>query len=111
MTHGELAEGSAVKLIGLGGVGGIVARYLALFLLPFAMFQYFTGKLAERTGPYKPLILGSLLYGGLLCLVGYSEAFMLWWVIIGLGLFHVRDGAIRHHRSFTDTHRLFTGQR
>ena len=31
--------------------------------------------------------------------------------IIGLGLFHVRDGAIRHHRSFTDTHRLFTGQR
>ena len=28
----ELAEGSAVKLIGLGGVGGIVARYLALFL-------------------------------------------------------------------------------
>ena len=28
----RLPEGSAVKLIGLGGVGGIVARYLALFL-------------------------------------------------------------------------------
>ena len=62
-------------------------RYLALFLLPFAMFQYFTGKLAERTGPYRPLLVGSLLYGMLLCAVGYSELFTLWWVMIGLGLF------------------------
>lgn len=62
-------------------------RYLALFLLPFALAQYFTGKLAERTGPYKPLLVGSLLYGLLLTLVGYSELFMLWWVMIGLGLF------------------------
>ena len=62
-------------------------RYLALFLLPFAMFQYFTGKLAERTGPYRPLLVGSLLYGMLLCAVGYSELFPLWWVMIGLGLF------------------------
>ena len=62
-------------------------RYLALFLLPFALFQYFTGKLAERVGPYKPLLAGSLLYGVLLCFVGYSELFMLWWVMVGLGLF------------------------
>ncbi len=62
-------------------------RYLALFLLPFALLQYFTGKMVERTGPYKPLLLGSLLYGLLLCLVGYSELFMLWWVMIGLGIF------------------------
>ena len=62
-------------------------RYLALFLLPFALFQYFTGRMAERTGPYRPLLLGSLFYGVLLCLVGYSELFTLWWVMIGLGVF------------------------
>ncbi len=62
-------------------------RYLALFLLPFAFFQYFTGRLAERTGPYRPLLLGSLLYGLLLCAVGYSGLFALWWVMIGLGMF------------------------
>ena len=31
--------------------------------------------------------------------------------VMGLGLFHVRDDAISHHRGFTDTHQLFTGQR
>lgn len=31
--------------------------------------------------------------------------------VMGLGLFRFRDGAIRHHRSFTDTHQLFTGAR
>lgn len=72
----------------LGAAGPAVrGRYLALFLLPFAFFQYFTGKLAERTGPYKPLLLGSLLYGLLLTFVGYSELFTLWWVMIGLGMF------------------------
>ena len=62
-------------------------RYLALFLFPFALCQYFTGKLAERTGPYKPLLLGSLVYGALLCLVGYSGLYGLWWVMVGLGVF------------------------
>jgi MFS family permease len=62
-------------------------RYLALFLLPFAFFQYFTGRLAERTGPYRPLLVGSLLYGLLLSVVGYSGLFALWPVMIGLGLF------------------------
>ncbi len=62
-------------------------RYLALFLLPFALFQYFTGRMVEHTGPYRPLLLGSLLYGLLLCFVGYSELYTLWWVMIGLGVF------------------------
>lgn len=31
--------------------------------------------------------------------------------LMGLGLFRFRDGAICDHRSFTDTHQLFTGQR
>jgi MFS family permease len=62
-------------------------RYLALFLLPFALLQYFTGRLAEITGPYKPLLIGSALYGLLLCTVGYSGLFLLWPVMIGLGIF------------------------
>jgi MFS family permease len=69
------------------GDPAVRGRYLALFLLPFAFFQYFTGRLAERTGPYSPLLLGSLLYGLLLCAVGYSGLFALWWVMIGLGMF------------------------
>jgi hypothetical protein len=31
--------------------------------------------------------------------------------LLSVGLFHFRDGAIRRHRGFTDTHQLFTGQR
>jgi hypothetical protein len=31
--------------------------------------------------------------------------------VMGAGVFRVRDGRIAHHRGFTDTHRLFTGQR
>src|SRR5262249_33116348 len=30
--HPDIAEGASVKVIGLGGVGGIVTRYLAMFL-------------------------------------------------------------------------------
>ncbi len=62
-------------------------RYLALFLLPFAILQYFTGRLSERTGPLPPLLAGSFVYGLLLTAVGYSGLFMLWPVMIGLGLF------------------------
>ncbi len=69
------------------GDAAIRGRYLSLFLLPFAFFQFFTGRLTERTGPYAPLVVGSLLYGGLLMTVGYSGLFTLWPVMIGLGVF------------------------
>jgi len=61
-------------------------RYLGLFLLPFALLQYFTGRLAERTGPYPPLLIGSALYGLLLMSVGYSGLELLWPVMVGLGV-------------------------
>lgn len=61
-------------------------RYLALFLLPFALLQVLTGRLAERTGPYPPLIAGSLAYGLLLCTVGYSGLIALGWVMVLLGV-------------------------
>ncbi|MEL7059603.1 MAG: MFS transporter [Acidobacteriota bacterium] len=61
-------------------------RYLALYLLPFAILQYFTGRLSDRVGPYPPLIAGSLAYGLVMCLVGFSGLQALWWVMIGLGV-------------------------
>jgi DHA1 family tetracycline resistance protein-like MFS transporter len=74
----------------LGSLGvddpAVRGRYLALFLVPFALLQYFTGRLSERTGPYPPLLLGSLLYGVVLCAVGYSDLHALWYVMIALGV-------------------------
>ena len=62
-------------------------RYLALFLLPFAILQFFSGKMAEKTGAGLPLILGSLLYGSTLCWVGVLDLQLLRPVMIALGMF------------------------
>jgi MFS family permease len=61
-------------------------RYLALFLLPFALLQYWSGRLTERVGPYWPLFLGSALYGVVLCFVGTASLWALWWIMILLGV-------------------------
>ncbi|MEM1177889.1 MAG: MFS transporter [Acidobacteriota bacterium] len=61
-------------------------RYLALFLLPFAFLQYFTGRLSERIGPIWPLLTGSAIYGVVLCWVGVSSLYELWWVMAALGV-------------------------
>ncbi len=65
----------------------IRGRYLAMFLLPFAALQFFSGKLAERTGPEPPLVLGSLLYGLALCWVGFSGLATLQPIMVALGVF------------------------
>jgi MFS family permease len=74
----------------LGSLGvsdpAVRGRYLALFLLPFALLQYFTGRLSERTGAYPQMLLGSFLYGVVLCAVGYSDLHALWYVMIALGV-------------------------
>lgn len=62
-------------------------RYLALFLLPFAALQFFSGKLAERTGAGPPLVIGSLLYGVALCWVGVSGLAALRPIMVALGVF------------------------
>lgn len=62
-------------------------RYLALFLLPFTALQFFSGKLAEKTKPGAPLLLGSFLYGLLLCWVGVASLQLLRPIMIGLGVF------------------------
>ena len=64
----------------------IRGRYLALFLFPFAALQYFTGRLAERTGPVSPLVIGSLLYGIVLCWVGVSSLAALRPMMVTLGI-------------------------
>ncbi len=61
-------------------------RYLGFFLLPFAFLQYLTGRLTERIGPLVPLVAGSLAYGVVLCTVGYSDLYALWWVMAALGV-------------------------
>ena len=61
-------------------------RYLAAFLLPFALLQVWTGRLAERIGPYRPLVAGSFLYGVALCLVGLADLVLLWPVMVLLGV-------------------------
>lgn len=61
-------------------------RYLALFLLPFALLQYLAGRLTDRIGPYKPLLWGSLAYGIVLCVVGYSDLLLLWPIMVALGV-------------------------
>ena len=68
------------------GDAAVRGRYLGLFLIPFAFLQYFTGRLVDKTGPYPPLLVGSALYGVLLCFVGYSGLDLLWPVMAGLGL-------------------------
>lgn len=74
----------------LGSLGvadpAVKGRYLAVFLLPFALLQPLAGRLAERIGPFLPLIGGSAAYGLLLCVVGYAGLTALWWVMLGLGV-------------------------
>jgi MFS family permease len=68
------------------GDAAVRGRYLSLFLVPFALLQFFTGRMAERTGPYLPLIYGSLAYGVVLATVGYADLYLLWPVMIALGV-------------------------
>jgi MFS family permease len=62
-------------------------RYLALFLLPFAFLQYFSGRLAEHIGAGGPLVVGSLLYGLALCGLGYTDLSSLRVMMVALGVF------------------------
>ena len=62
-------------------------RYLSFFLVPFAFLQYFTGRLAERTGPAPPMLVGSAIYGVLLTTVGVSGLVALKPVMVLLGVF------------------------
>jgi MFS transporter, DHA1 family, tetracycline resistance protein len=85
-TVGILVVLLPLYLGSLGADPALRGRYLAVFLLPFALLQYLTGRASERTGPYAPLLLGSLLYGLALCFVGVSGLHGLWYVMAALGV-------------------------
>ncbi|MEM7479900.1 MAG: MFS transporter [Acidobacteriota bacterium] len=74
----------------LGSLGvedpAVRGRYLALFLFPFSLLQPLAGRLTEKTGPLKPLLAGSFLYGTALCFVGTTGLYSLWFVMVLLGL-------------------------
>lgn len=48
-----------------------VGMQLALFLLPFSLCSWPMGRLAEKAPPTRLIAIGSLVYGGLVCLVGH----------------------------------------
>ncbi len=81
-------------------------RYLAQFLLPFAFLQYFSGRLTDVVGPFRPLIIGSLLYGLVLCFVGFSDLGLLWPVMVLLGVL----AAVMFPPAITLTSRFSTPQ-
>jgi MFS family permease len=50
---------------------------LALFFVPFAALQYVTGALSDRVGRFRPVVLGSICYGGTIVLVGLAPSYPL----------------------------------
>lgn len=61
-------------------------QLLGYFLVPFAFLQVPGGWLTERIGPWRPLLIGSLLYGLALCTIGYSDLYGLKWAMLLLGV-------------------------
>jgi MFS family permease len=61
---------------------------LALFFLPFALLQYPVGSLSDRLGRFYPVVIGSILYGGVIIAVGFAPTYALAaGLLIVVGLF------------------------
>jgi MFS family permease len=50
---------------------------LALFFVPFAALQYVTGSLSDRTGRFRPVVVGSICYGAAIVAVGLAPTYAL----------------------------------
>jgi MFS family permease len=48
---------------------------LALFFVPFAVFQYPVGALSDRVGRFVPVVVGSMLYGATIVAVGLAPGY------------------------------------
>lgn len=61
----------------LGTVHGFspveIGKYMAFFLIPFALLQFPGGRLSDKVGRTPPLVLGSLFYGICVALVGQVD--------------------------------------
>lgn len=87
LTIGLFLVALPLHLAALGNDSPVLrGRYLALFLLPFALLQPFSGRLAERFGPLRPLVWGSLGYGLALAAVGWAGQTALWPAMALLGI-------------------------
>ncbi|MDG5776560.1 MFS transporter [Haloarculaceae archaeon H-GB1-1] len=49
---------------------------LALFFVPFAVFQYPLGSMSDRIGRFRPVVVGSILYGVTLIAVGLAPTYV-----------------------------------
>jgi MFS family permease len=65
---------------------------LGIFALPFIILQYPVGRLSDRIGRYRPLILGSIGNGIMLMMAGYLGSFGLFMVIIAFFMIGVGNG-------------------
>lgn len=56
-----------------GAEPSVRGMYLAAFLLPFALLQYPFGKLSDRYGRTRMLVIGGFAYAAMLSLLGYTS--------------------------------------
>lgn len=60
------------------GIDAATAGFtLALFFVPFAVFQYPVGALSDRVGRFLPVVVGSILYGVTIVSVVYAPGYFL----------------------------------
>lgn len=70
-----------------GAEPALIGMLMFAFLLPFALLQYPSGRLSERTGRATPIILGSVVYGLCVVGIGYLDLSVLWFVMVIGGIF------------------------
>ncbi len=68
-----------------GFSSGMRGMYLGIFFLPFAVLQYPFGRLTDRWGPLGFLVLGALMYGGIMMVVTFLQPAPLAFAMISLG--------------------------
>ncbi len=65
---------------------------LGLFAIPFIILQYPMGKISDKYGRYKQLVIGSAIYGIILSILGFAGSFGFIYLVIILILLGVFSG-------------------
>ena len=68
-----------------GFSSGMRGMYLGIFFLPFALLQYPFGRLTDKWGPLYFLIIGSLMYGGIMMVVTFLQPAPIALAMVSLG--------------------------
>jgi MFS family permease len=69
-----------------GSTPGEIGMLMAMLLIPFALLQYPFGKLSDKIGRGKPLVIGSLFYGLLMCTLGFTTKSLVIPIMAGCGV-------------------------